>query len=71
VIFIASAWVTKYASVGSVLASIALVPTTYVVDGSRPVVAAAAAAAAVIVFQHRTNLARVLTGTERRLGARI
>jgi glycerol-3-phosphate acyltransferase PlsY len=33
-------------------------------------VAAAVAASAIIVFRHRSNLARLRTGTERRLGAR-
>jgi glycerol-3-phosphate acyltransferase PlsY len=34
------------------------------------VVVAAFIAAALIVFRHRSNLARLRTGTERRIGAR-
>jgi glycerol-3-phosphate acyltransferase PlsY len=34
-------------------------------------VIAATATAVLIVFRHRTNLDRVRTGTERRLGARV
>lgn len=70
-IFIASAWITKYISIGSVLASIALTPMVYAAGSPTPVVAAALAAAALIVFQHRSNVSRVRAGTERRLGVRI
>jgi glycerol-3-phosphate acyltransferase PlsY len=39
--------------------------------GSPPIaVGAAGAAAALIVFRHRSNVARLRTGTERRIGAR-
>jgi glycerol-3-phosphate acyltransferase PlsY len=34
-------------------------------------VAAALGAAAVIVFRHRSNLVRLRTGTERRIGVRV
>ena len=69
-VFLISAWVTKYMSVGSVLASAALPPIAYAMGTPTPVVLTAAAAAALIVFRHRSNLARVWLGTERRIGAR-
>jgi glycerol-3-phosphate acyltransferase PlsY len=69
-IFLASVWVTKYISVGSVLASVVLPPVAYVTGSSGPVVAAAVAVSALIVFRHRSNLARLREGTERRFGAR-
>lgn len=69
-IFLASVWVTKYVSVGSVLASIALPPAAYVTGSSGPVVVATVAASVLIVFRHRSNLARLREGTERRFGAR-
>ena len=69
-VFLASVWVTKYISVGSVLASVVLPTAAYVTGSPGPVVGAAAAASALIVFRHRSNLARVREGTERRLGAR-
>ena len=69
-VFLLSAWLTKYISVGSVLASAALPPIAYAMGMPTPVVAAAVAAAALIVFRHRSNLARVWLGTERRIGAR-
>ncbi len=69
-IFIAAVWLTKYISLGSLLASIALPPLAYALGSPAPAVAAAVAASAIIVFRHRSNLARLRTGTERRLGAR-
>ena len=69
-VFLVSAWLTKYISVGSVLASAALPPIAYAMGAPVPIVAVAAAAAALIVFRHRSNLARVWLGTERRIGVR-
>jgi glycerol-3-phosphate acyltransferase PlsY len=68
-LFLLSAWITKYISVGSVLASVVLPPIAYATGSSGPVVGAAAAAATLIVFRHRSNLSRLREGTERRLGA--
>ena len=69
-VFLISAWLTKYMSVGSVLASAALPPIAYALGSPSPIVAVAAAAATLIVFRHRSNLARVRHGTERRIGVR-
>ena len=69
-VFVVTVWLTKYVSLGSIVASIALPPLAYSL-GSRPaVVIAAIAAATLIVFRHRSNLARLLSRTERRLGVR-
>ena len=69
-IFIVSVWMTKYISLGSVLASIALPPIAYALGSPAPAVAAAFAASVIIVFRHRANVLRLRTGTERRIGAR-
>jgi len=69
-IFVAAAWVTKYISVGSILASLALPPLAYVTGSTVPAVGAASIAAALIIFRHRANIARLRAHTERRLGAR-
>jgi glycerol-3-phosphate acyltransferase PlsY len=69
-IFAAVVWLTQYISLGSVLASIALPPIAYALGSPAPAVMAAAAASTIIVFRHRSNVLRVWTGTERRLGAR-
>ena len=68
-IFAVTVWATKYISLGSVLASMALPPIAYALGSPAPVVLAAVAAAAVIVFRHRSNVLRLWMGTERRLGA--
>jgi len=69
-VFLISAWLTKYISVGSVLASLSLPPIAYALGTPMPIVFAAVAAAALIVFRHRSNLARIWLGTERRIGVR-
>jgi glycerol-3-phosphate acyltransferase PlsY len=69
--FAAGVWSTKYVSVGSVLAAVVLPPSAYALGSREPVVLAAAAAAALIVFRHRSNLARVRLGTERRVTQRV
>jgi glycerol-3-phosphate acyltransferase PlsY len=69
-VFLATAWTTKYVSLGSVLASIALPPIAYATGGTSASVLAAGAAAVLIIFRHRGNLWRLRAGTERRLGAR-
>ena len=70
VIFAATVWITRYISLGSVLATLALPPVAYAVGSPSPAVAAATAAAIIIVFRHRSNLMRLRLGTERRIGAR-
>jgi glycerol-3-phosphate acyltransferase PlsY len=67
-IFVTSVWVTKYVSVGSVLASMTLPLIAYSTGLSTPIVTVSTAAAGLIVFRHRSNLSRVFAGTERRLG---
>jgi acyl phosphate:glycerol-3-phosphate acyltransferase len=69
-LFLVAVWVTKYVSAGSVLATLALPPIAYAMGSPEPVVVSAFAVAALIVFRHRSNLLRLRTGTERRLGAR-
>ena len=70
-IFFLTVWITKYVSLGSVLASLALPPLAYLVGSSASAVGTAGAAAAIIVFRHRSNLARLRAGTERRIGVRV
>ncbi len=69
-VFVLIVWATKYVSLGSVLASLALPPIAYASGSPAPAVAAACAAATLIVFRHRSNLMRLRAGTERRLGVR-
>ena len=70
-IFLATVALTKYISLGSLLATIALPPIAYVIGSPPPSVFAAIAASVVIVIRHRSNLVRLRTGTERRIGVRV
>ena len=70
-IFAVTIWLTKYISLGSVLAMLALPPSAYVTGSPAPAVVAAFAAATLIVFRHRSNLARLHLGQERRFGVRV
>jgi acyl phosphate:glycerol-3-phosphate acyltransferase len=69
--FIATVWITRYISLGSVIASLVLPPLAYVTGSSAPEITAAVAASILIVFRHRSNLARIASGTERRIGSRV
>ena len=69
-IFVGVVWLTKYVSLGSLLASLALPPIAYATGAPGPSVVAAFGAAAIIVFRHRSNLGRLRAGTERRIGVR-
>jgi glycerol-3-phosphate acyltransferase PlsY len=69
-LFVAAVWATKFISVGSVVASVALPPIAYAMGSPPAAVASASAVAILIVFRHRSNLMRVRAGTERRMGAR-
>lgn len=63
--------VTRYVSLGSVVAMVALPPVAGSLFHARaPVVAAAAATAILVVLKHRENLKRLARGTERKVGSR-
>jgi len=68
--FVVTVWMTRYVSLGSVVACAAVASTTALFDAPVPVVVAGFVAAAVIVGRHRANLARFVAGTERRIGQR-
>ena len=70
-IFVAAVSLTKYVSFGSLVATVAFPPIAYAIGSPAPVVVVAFAASAMIVFRHRSNLVRLRTGTERRIGARV
>src|SRR5439155_25612535 len=62
-IFVVTVWVTKYVSLGSVLATLALPPLAYALGTPAPAGLAAFASAAIIIFRHRSNLLRLRTGS--------
>jgi glycerol-3-phosphate acyltransferase PlsY len=61
---------TRYVSLGSLAATLALPPVAWMSGASSAVVLASACTAALIVFRHRTNIRRLRAGTERRMGTR-
>lgn len=69
-VFLATVWLTRYISLGSVLASALLPPVAYGLGAPRASVLAAMAAGVLIVARHRSNLGRLRAGTERRIGQR-
>jgi glycerol-3-phosphate acyltransferase PlsY len=68
-IFAVTAKATRYISLGSVLAALALPPLTYLAGSPSATVVAAFTASALILFRHRSNLMRWRRGDEPRLGS--
>jgi glycerol-3-phosphate acyltransferase PlsY len=67
-VFALVALVTRFVSLGSVAGGAALAGLALALRGPDPVAIAAAFTAALVVFRHRSNLRRILAGTERRMG---
>lgn len=67
--FAVTAAATRYVSVGSIAGALALAALAPLLGCSRPVTLAAAVTAGLVVWRHRSNLRRLLGGTERRAGA--
>ena len=68
VLFVAIVALTRYVSLGSIGALVALPPLTAWFGAPTPVLVGACLAAALVCLRHRTNLRRLWTGNERRLG---
>jgi len=66
--FVVTVWWTRYVSLGSLVACAALAGGTVITHARLPVVVGATIAALIVVERHRSNLARLVAGTERRLG---
>ena len=70
-VFALAIWVTRYVSVGSMAAAVTLAVTTAALDVPAVVVVGSVLAAVIIIHRHRGNLARIVAGTERRVGQRL
>ena len=70
-LFVVTVWLTRFVSVGSIVATVALGPIAWAMHAPRVVVGVSLAATAVILFRHRSNFARLAAGTERRIGHRV
>ncbi|OFW02075.1 MAG: acyl-phosphate glycerol 3-phosphate acyltransferase [Acidobacteria bacterium RIFCSPLOWO2_02_FULL_68_18] len=71
IVFVLATWATRYISVGSMAAAVALAVAAPAGDGPTAVAVGAVIAALVIVHRHRANVGRLVEGTERRIGHRI
>ncbi|MGE3276061.1 MAG: glycerol-3-phosphate 1-O-acyltransferase PlsY [Vicinamibacterales bacterium] len=69
-VFVVTVWITRYVSLGSVVATAALPPLAWMANAPLPVVVGGVIAALLVIERHRGNLARLQAGTERRLGQR-
>jgi acyl phosphate:glycerol-3-phosphate acyltransferase len=69
--FVVAVWGTRYISVGSVVGALTLAIVAVLSDAPGAIELGSAIAALLILHRHRANIARVLAGTERRVGQRI
>ena len=67
-IFLIVVLITKYVSLGSLLAMAGFPLLVFIMSGDIPVVAMSLFVYALILFKHRGNLQRLIRGTERKLG---
>lgn len=71
-VFVATVALTRYVSLGSIVGSCAAVAAYALVgDGKAPVVIALGAMFLLVVYQHRSNIRRLLAGTESKLGQKV
>ncbi|MBI5692451.1 MAG: glycerol-3-phosphate 1-O-acyltransferase PlsY [Verrucomicrobia bacterium] len=68
VVFLATLGLSRYVSLSSMLGAVSLVVATLVLRQSIPVIVVGAAAAAFVLFRHRSNISRLLAGTETKVG---
>jgi glycerol-3-phosphate acyltransferase PlsY len=69
-VFLAVAWASRYASVASMSAAVALPAGAWLLPGVREATLAASVAAVLVLWRHRDNMVRLRSGAEPRIGAR-
>jgi glycerol-3-phosphate acyltransferase PlsY len=67
-LFALTVWLTRYVSLGSIVGIAVLAPMGYATDVAPPVLIAALITAGLVIYRHRSNLERLQSGTERRIG---
>ena len=70
-VFVATIFVTRFISAGSIAGALALAAATLVGNAPGPVVVGAIVAALLVMHRHRDNVSRLIAGTERRIGMRL
>ena len=68
VVFLVVVATTRFISLGSLLGAVGVPVVALALGYPRPAVVAAAVVAAIIVARHHENIARLMRGTENRLG---
>lgn len=59
-------FITRYVSLGSIVAAVALPIAAWQMNGRKEVIIISAVVGALVIFQHRSNIRRLLAGTENR-----
>jgi acyl phosphate:glycerol-3-phosphate acyltransferase len=70
-VFVIAVVATRFISVGSIAGALTLVVVAATTDVPGVVAIGATASTLIIVYRHRRNLARLIAGTERRIGQRV
>jgi glycerol-3-phosphate acyltransferase PlsY len=70
-VFVLAVWATRYMSAGSLAGAVTLAIVAAASDVPSTVAVGAIVTAVVIIHRHRGNLARIIAGTERRVGQRL
>ena len=70
-VFVIAVAATRFISVGSIAGALTLVVVAATSDVPGVVAIGATASTLIIVYRHRGNLARLVAGTERRIGQRV
>ena len=68
VVFATTLAITRYVSLSSMLAAVALACAAFVFTHSPVLTTVSAAVAAFVIFRHRANISRLLAGTESKVG---
>jgi glycerol-3-phosphate acyltransferase PlsY len=69
-VFVVTVALTRIVALGSILASAALPAVAWLLDSERSLVVLTVLIAALVIGRHRENMARMVGGTEARLGGR-
>lgn len=70
VAFAGVVWLTRYVSLGSMVAAVVLAAAVYFNGEAQAVVVCAVAVAALVLYRHRANMIRLHAGRERRIRQR-
>ncbi|MBM7854632.1 glycerol-3-phosphate acyltransferase PlsY [Desulfohalotomaculum tongense] len=68
VLFASAVILTRYVSVASMTAAVSIPVSFYLLHMERPYIVFAAAVAAFAIYKHRSNIKRLITGTEFKIG---